>query len=271
MAKHAMVHPETWFTRKRRSRGRRALERQLEYQKAKALSLRSGQDNLVRSNFLRCQVLRQRLERIKPIPEVARVLEVGSGAHGLVFGFGASFGVGIDPLAVDYKRLFPALQSRAITVTAIGEELPFPDASFDVVLSDNVIDHAEQPLKILDELVRVLRPGALLYFTVNIHHPIYELASKAHGAWNALGLKLELSAFADHTVHLSEKRISDAFTHLPLEIVERSSNIAETKAAYRRSKRFDADTLMKKVFFKNALFELIAIRSNKVEKTDGAL
>lgn len=254
-------HSETWFTKKRRSRGQRALERQLEYQEAKASSLRSGQDELVRSNFLRCQVLRQRLERIKPIPEDARVLEVGSGAHGLVFGFGTRFGVGIDPLAVDYKRLFPALQSRVATVAAIGEKLPLPDTSFDVVLSDNVIDHAEQPFKILDELVRVLRPGGLLYFTVNIHHPIYELASKAHGAWNALGLKLELSAFADHTVHLSEKRISDAFTHLPLTIVESSSNIAETKAAYRRSKQFDADTLVKKVFFKNALFELIAIRN----------
>ena len=266
-----MVNSETWFTKKRRARGQRALERQLEYQEAKASSLGLGQDELVRSNFLRCQVVRQRLERIKPIPEDARVLEVGSGAHGLIFGFGTRFGVGIDPLAVDYKRLFPSLQNRAPTVAAIGEELPLPDASFDVVLSDNVIDHAERPIKILDELVRVLRPGGLLYFTVNIHHPIYELASKAHGAWNALGLKLELSAFADHTVHLSKKRISEAFTHLPLEIVESSSNIAQTKAAYRGSKQFDADTLMKKLFFKNALFELIAIRSKNVEKTDGPL
>ncbi|MEO7658566.1 MAG: class I SAM-dependent methyltransferase, partial [Pyrinomonadaceae bacterium] len=185
---------------------------------------------------------------------------VGSGAHGLIFGFAAGLGVGVDPLAVDYKRLFPLLQQRAPTVAAIGEQLPFADAAFDIVLSDNVIDHAERPLQIVAELVRVLKPGGLLYFTVNIHHPLYSLASHAHGAWNALGLKLELSAFADHTVHFTEKQISQAFDKLPLAIVERSATVDQTKAAYRNSKEFDPDTLLKKLFFKNALFELIAIK-----------
>lgn len=251
---------ESWLARKQRERGRRALERQLEYQEKKAAALGSSQDELVRSNFLRCQVLRRRLEGIKTIGSDAKVLEVGSGAHGLIFGFGAKLGIGVDPLAVDYKRLFPSLQDQTITLAAIGEELPFATESFDVVLSDNVIDHATRPLAILDELVRVLKKGGLLYFTVNIHHPIYSLASHAHGAWNALGLKLELSAFTDHTVHLTERRISDAFERLPVDIVERSSTIAETKAAYRHSKEKDADTLLKKLFYKNALFEAIAIK-----------
>ena len=249
-----------WFARKRRERGRRALERQLEYQEKKAAALRSSQDDLVRSNFLRCQVVRQRLEKIATIPDNAKVLEVGSGAHGLIFGFGAGLGVGVDPLAVDYKRLFPSLQDQTTTLAAIGEELPFEDGSFDVVLSDNVIDHAERPLAILDELVRVLRPGGLLYFTVNVHHPIYALASHAHGAWNALGLKLELSAFADHTIHLTEHRITSEFERLPIDVLEHSSTVAETKAAYRRAQEKDADTLLKKLFFKNALFEAIAIK-----------
>jgi len=251
---------ENWYDRKRRERGRRALQRQLEYQEKKAAVLRESQDEIVRTNFLRSQMIRQRLERVMPIAADAKVLEVGSGAHGLIFGFGASQGVGVDPLAVDYKRLFPHLQKQTNTISAIGEELPFADASFDVVLSDNVIDHAERPLAILDELVRVLKPGGLLYFTVNIHHPIYAAASRAHGAWNALGLKLELSAFADHTVHLTEQKIAQAFERLPLNIVERSSNVAETKATQRHAKELDADTLVKKLFFKNALFQLIGIR-----------
>ncbi|MEO8648536.1 MAG: class I SAM-dependent methyltransferase, partial [Acidobacteriota bacterium] len=89
--------------------------------------------------------------------------------------------------------------------------MPFADAAFDVVLSDNVIDHAERPVEILDEMIRVLKPGGLLFFTVNIHHPVYELISKAHGLWNAAGIKLELSAFADHTVHFSESVIRREF------------------------------------------------------------
>jgi SAM-dependent methyltransferase len=251
---------DSWFAKKRRERGRRALERQLEYQEKKAAAMRDSQEEMARSNFLRSQMIRKRLESIHPIPKDGWVLEVGSGAHGLIFGFGIETAVGIDPIAVDYKRLFPHLQKQTKTIAAIGEELPFSDASFDVVMSDNVIDHAERPLAIIGELVRVLKPGGVLYFTVNIHHPVYAAVSHLHGAWNAAGLKLELSAFADHTVHLTEKKISDAFKAQPIDIVEQSSNVTETKAAYRHAKELDADTLLKKVFFKNALFELIARR-----------
>jgi len=249
-----------WFERKRHERGQRALERQLEYQTQKAAGIAGQQDELVRANFVRAQAIRQRLEKIRPIRKTDKVIEVGSGAHGLIFGFAGNIGVGIDPLAVEYKRLFPKLQGKAFTVSAIGEELPFDDGSFDVVLSDNVIDHAEKPLKIVDELVRVLKPGGLLYFTVNVHHPIYEIASRAHGAWNALGLKFELSPFADHTVHFSENWIVEVFDKLPLEIVSQTSTVEETRKAYRNSKSLDPDTLLKKLFFKNAVFEVVAFK-----------
>ena len=247
-----------WSERAIKQRGRRALERQLEYQEAKALSLRGKANDLATANFLRSQIIRKRLAEYLPIDEGTSVIEVGSGPHGLIFGFGACRGVGIDPLAVDYKRLFPELQCRANTVAAIGEELPFGDASFDVVLSDNVIDHATRPLAIVDELVRVLRPGGVLYFTVNVHHPVYELVSKAHGAWNAVGIKVELSAFADHTVHLTENRIESYFEKFPVDILHQSSTVNGTRSAFRRTKARNADALLKKLFFKNALFELIA-------------
>jgi SAM-dependent methyltransferase len=250
-----------WRDRVSKRQGRRALERQLEYQEAKAASLQDNINNLATANFLRSQRLRKRLAEYRPIADSAKVIEVGSGPHGLIFGFGAGLGVGIDPLAVDYKRLFPDLQCRAFTLAAIGEELPFADESFDVVLSDNVIDHATRPLSIVDELVRVLRPDGLLYFTVNIHHPIYEIASKAHATWNAIGISVELSAFADHTVHLTETRIENYFKKFPIEVLEQSSTADASRAASRRAKARNADALAKKLFFKNALFELIATKT----------
>jgi SAM-dependent methyltransferase len=249
-----------WFETKRHERGRRALERQLDYQRRKAAGYIESQDELVRSNFLRSQMLRRRLEACRPLELTDKVLEVGSGPHGLVFGFGQKFGVGVDPLAVEYKSLFPKLQTNAFTVAAIGEELPFEGGSFEIVLSDNVIDHAERPMAIVDELVRVLKPGGLLYFTVNIHHPIYGLASRAHGAWNALGLKFELSPFADHTVHFTEKWIAGAFRNLPVKILSQASTAAETRKEQRRSRSFDPDSLLKKMFFKNAVFEVVAVK-----------
>ena len=248
-----------WFARKQKERGRRALERQLDYQENKSVELGDSPE-MPRNLFLHSQAVRQKLERVRHIETTDKILEVGCGAHGVVFGFGANFCVGIDPLAVDYKRLFPKWQGNAMTTAAIGEQLPFDDASFEIVLSDNVIDHAEKPVEIVDELVRVLKPGGVLYFTVNIHHPVYDLASRAHGAWNALGLKLELSAFADHTVHFTESQIKNVFARQPLKIVEQTDTITETKAQHRVEKEINPDALLKKLFFKNALFEVIAVR-----------
>lgn len=248
-----------WFERNLDLRARRALERQLDYQQHKAAGL-GDDDDLGRTIFLRAQQIRQKISAVRPVSNTDKVLEVGSGAHGLVFGFGNSFGVGIDPLAVHYKRLFPRWQINSATAAAIGEQLPFADDSFEIVLSDNVIDHARDPISIVDEIVRVLKPGGVLYFTVNVHHPFYELASRAHGLWNAAGLKLELSAFADHTVHFTEDRISKAFLQRPVDMIIRSSTVAETKKSQRSAKNLRPHAILKKLFFKNALFELIAVK-----------
>ncbi|MGE3465537.1 MAG: class I SAM-dependent methyltransferase [Pyrinomonadaceae bacterium] len=253
---------QTWWDRKLEDRGRRALERQLDYQRKKAAGLDGHEDEHARLNFVRAQQIRQKLAEIRPISETDKILEVGSGAHGLVFGLGSKLGIGVDPLAVEYKQLFPKIQSTARSVAAIGEHLPFADAAFDIVLSDNVIDHATRPLDIIDELIRVLKPGGLLYFTVNVHHPIYDLASRAHGLWNALGLKLELSAFADHTIHLTNERIKTEFEAKHISVVSQSSTIEATKAAQRRVRRLDPDSILKNLFYKNAVFELIARRTD---------
>jgi SAM-dependent methyltransferase len=244
----------------RRRRARRALERQLEYQRAKAEKARGREAEIIDAMRRHSARVRALLEDVRPIPSAARVLEVGSGAHGLIFYFGGESRVGLDPLAADYALLFPAWQRLAPTVAARGEELPFADASFDLVLCDNVVDHAESPARIVRELARVLAPGGLLYFTVNVHHPVYAAASAAHAAWNAAGLPLEIGPFADHTVHLTLERARSLFRRLPLNVLRERHNIEEARAlARRRPPRHPGDRL-KRIFFKNALYELIAER-----------
>ena len=241
-------------------RARRALERQLDYQRAKAAKARGREADYVEAMRQRSARVREKLEGVRAVAPDARVLEVGSGAHGLVFFFGTTRGVGCDPLACDYAALFPAWQGRARTLAAAGERLPFADASFDVVLCDNVVDHAEAPREIARELARVLAPGGLLYFTVNFHHAVYAAAARLHAAWNAAGLKFEVGPFADHTVHLTLGAARSLFDGLPLRRVSESGDAAEARRAARlRPPRHVGDRL-KRLFFKNALYELVAVR-----------
>ncbi|MGH9906477.1 MAG: class I SAM-dependent methyltransferase, partial [Pyrinomonadaceae bacterium] len=164
------------------------------------------------------------------------------------------------PLALNYSSLFPAWQGRVQTVTAFGEKLPFIDQSFAVVLCDNVVDHAESPAAIVAELVRILAPGGLLYFTVNIHHPIYAVASGLHSAWGSLGISYEIGPFADHTTHLTLSQAQQLFQNQPLRILSEKSNIAEARAAAMRLPKRHLGDRLKQLFFKNALYQVIAVR-----------
>ena len=249
----------------RRKLAQRALERQLAYQQHKAEHLRGRENDVIAAMTKSSQRVRDILEGFQPIAKDARVIEVGSGAHGLIFCFGTERGVGVDPLAVDYSGLFPRWQRRASTVAAAGESLPFINQSFDVVICDNVVDHAESPASIVGELVRVLAPGGLLYFTVNIHHPLYSVAAGMHSSWRALGVPYEIGPFADHTTHLTLTTASELFLNLPLEILSEKSDIDEARARARKQPARHFGDRLKRVFFKNAVYEVVARRPRNTD------
>jgi len=62
-------------------------------------------------------------------------------------------GVDVDPVVTKN----PFLDEAA--VIAPGGALPFPDAAFDVIYSDWVLEHVDDPAPFVRELERVLKPG----------------------------------------------------------------------------------------------------------------
>jgi SAM-dependent methyltransferase len=251
---------KAWRNTKHHQRAERALARQLEYQKHKSELMQGAEEDFMKRMMVSSIRVRDKLSGFRTIGSDVRVAEIGSGAHGLIFFFNSKHGVGVDPLAAEYATLFPKWQRRVPTVSALGERLPFLDQTFEVVLCDNVIDHAESPARIVSELARILAPGGLLYFTVNVHHPIYAIASHVHGAWNALGLHCEIGPFADHTFHLRLGNTRRLFNRLPLRILTEHSNVAEAKSFARRAKRRHLADFGRQIFLKNALYSVIAER-----------
>jgi SAM-dependent methyltransferase len=63
---------------------------------------------------------------------------------------------------------------------ACGENIPYPDATFDVVFSDNVLEHLAEPAKAFAEIARVLKPdGQFLLKTPHPYHYVPLIASIA--------------------------------------------------------------------------------------------
>ncbi|MFN2136043.1 MAG: class I SAM-dependent methyltransferase [Candidatus Promineifilaceae bacterium] len=100
------------------------------------------------------------------------ILDAGCGFGGtllyLVQHFPQASGVGLDasePLltmarqAADVSGAARRVRFEQADVQAI----PYPDDSFDVVISTNVVHHVPDPLGLLNELERVLTPQGMLY------------------------------------------------------------------------------------------------------------
>jgi len=68
-----------------------------------------------------------------------------------------------EPAALSPRVLSDMPATRVEFLVADANRLPFPDASFDLVLCNSVLHHLENPARLLAEIARVARPdGAIL-------------------------------------------------------------------------------------------------------------
>jgi len=119
------------------------------------------------------------LERLKP---GSRVLDVGCGA-GFLTNFLSEHG--FDVTGVDLADKALAVAADRDTTRKVkyqvgnAYELPFEKESFDAVCSMDVLEHVEDPARVIAEAARVLKPGGQFFFyTFNRTWLAYLLAVK---------------------------------------------------------------------------------------------
>lgn len=111
--------------------------------------------------------------RVPGLGASTRVLDVGAGYGGAARYLAHAFGckvVALNLSEVENERDRTMNKEQGVdhlieVVDASFEEVPYPDESFDVVWSQDAILHSGDRVKVLEEVVRVLRPGGWFVFT----------------------------------------------------------------------------------------------------------
>lgn len=117
--------------------------------------------------------------------EGASVLDVGCGDAGALIAFaekGAKC-AGIECFDTSLERGKLRAADHGVQVDlkkGVAESIPFPDASFDLVMLDNVLEHVTDRPGTLREVRRVLKPGGLLYMVTPKPFSLYSLWNDPH-------------------------------------------------------------------------------------------
>jgi ubiquinone/menaquinone biosynthesis C-methylase UbiE len=125
------------------------------------------------------------LSRIAPysgLPRDPLILDLGSGVGNFVVacrkrGLRA---FGVEPDRIGQGSSLSSLQiaarrlDSAAFAAATGEQLPFADATFDLVVLDQVIEHVQNQTSVLNEALRVLKPTGAIYVACPNYLRFYE-------------------------------------------------------------------------------------------------
>jgi SAM-dependent methyltransferase len=142
---------------------------------------------------IRSVVSRPLIDLIETLDPNALVLDVGCGP-GRVLGFLADRG--LRCIGIDRSRVSLGLATKRYgRPGAVADNLclPLPDAIADVIISDGVIHHTEDPCAAFTENLRILKPGGRMYLGVYKPSGRYRWLYMYPGAVIRRGLRNPLS------------------------------------------------------------------------------
>lgn len=139
------------------------------------------------------------LRRVKEFGPGADILEIGSGSGWFTIlarrnGY-AAVGIEVSWELVEFaQRRAAEAGVEAPFHEADAEKLPLPDASFDLVYANSVLEHVRGWRSAVREAHRVLRPGGLLFVgTTNRLYPVSTEMDFPFYQWLPLGIQKRIA------------------------------------------------------------------------------
>ena len=104
------------------------------------------------------------------------VVSIGCGCTGDLTSWPAQVKIGVDPLLQVYLQLDMLAEdvpgtSRTVYLASGVEDLSLIDGCADLVVCRNALDHMETPNVGVNQISRILKPGGLLYLSVDVGGP----------------------------------------------------------------------------------------------------
>lgn len=158
--------------------------------------------------------------------ENARVLENGCGV-GVYVQKLRQFSPHVYGLDYEFDRVAEAARTLDRLTCAAGERLPFAQESFDVILSNEVIEHVQDDRAAVCEMARALRPGGrLVLFCPNRWYPVEQHGIYWRGRYRFGNIPLVnylpdplRDRLAPHVRTYTWRRLRRLFEGLPLRLV----------------------------------------------------
>lgn len=138
-----------------------------------------------------------RLVASLPLSDAARVLDLGAGSGVVAQTVMRQMRGGTLILLDAQRRMLLRARQRLAALpgvrpafsAGVAESLPFPDASFDLVLMVTVLGEVDDPAMTMREVHRVLRPGAILSISEHLPDPDFRSVARVRALLQAFGFQ----------------------------------------------------------------------------------
>jgi len=164
-------------------------------------------------------------------------------------------GVDLDTTAIDHSISKYKRENLKFICSPI-EELDLPNSSFDVITCSQIYEHVPSDEKLMEEIMRLLKPDGACYFAAvnrfKIIEPHYKLPFLSYLPKKAANNYIKL--FTNHDLYYENLK---SLRNLK-KLVSKFETIDYTLKVIKNPSRYSADDMLKEKTLKYYIFNLIA-------------